>query len=94
MAVERRLDELADLLEEPEVAVPGVVHDDVELPEMRVGLLHGREVGGAVGHVEFDGQEGVPVDFQVVEGAEGAGGGGDAVPALQGGECEFPAEAA
>ncbi len=62
---------------------------------MLVRALHGREVGRAVGHVEFQGQEPLAVPGgEIVECAGVAGGGGHGVAALERGDGPFPAEAA
>ena len=47
---------LGQLLDEAELAVAGVVDDDVQAPEMVVGLLDRGEVGGAIGDVQLDRQ--------------------------------------
>ena len=52
---------LGELLDEAELAVAGVVDDDVEPAEVVVGLLDRGEVGVAVGHVERDRQQRVAV---------------------------------
>ncbi len=75
---------LGQLLDEAEVAVAGVVDDDVEPPEVIVRLLDRGEVGVAVGHVELDRQQRVAVlRGQIVERRGVAGGGRDLVAALE-----------
>ena len=75
---------LAQLLDHAEVAVAGVVDDDVEAAEVLGGLLHGREVAVAVGDVEPDRQDDVAVGVdEGVERLEPAGRRGDAVAALE-----------
>ena len=86
---------LGELLDEAEVAVAGVVDDDVEPAEVVVRLLDGGEVGVAVGDVELDRQQRVAVLLgEVVERRGVAGGGGDLVAALQRRDRPLPAEAA
>ncbi len=85
---------LGQLLDEAEVAVAGVVDDDVEPAEVVVRLLDRGEVRVAVGDVELDRQQRVAVLLgEVVQGGGVAGGGGDLVAALEGRDRPFPAEA-
>jgi hypothetical protein len=66
------------------VPVAGVVDDDVEAPEVVVGLLDGGEVGVAVGDVEPDRQQRVAVLLgEIVKRRGVACGGRDLVAALQ-----------
>ena len=44
---------LRQLLDEPEVPIAGVVDDDVEPPEVVVGLLDSGEIRLTIGHVEL-----------------------------------------
>ncbi len=84
----------ADLLDEAEVAVAGVVDDDVEPAEMVVRLLDRGEVGRAIVDVERDREDGVAVlRHEFVERSRIAGGGGNAVATLKGGDRPFAAEA-
>ncbi len=86
---------LGQLLDRADLGVAGVVHDDVEPAEVLFGLLHGREDGGPVGHVQFQREDGVAVGVgQFLEGGGAPGGGGDLVTARQGGLDEVAAEAA
>ena len=52
---------LADLLDHAELPVAGVVHHDVQPPEVLVRLLHRGEIGVAVGDVQPDRQDRVAV---------------------------------
>ena len=84
---------LAHLLDEAEVAVAGVVDDDVEPAEAIVRLLHGGEVRVAVGDVEGDRQDRVAVGLdEVVEGGGVAGGRGDVVASLECGDRPLATE--
>ncbi len=86
---------LGQLLDEAEVAVAGVVDDDVEPPEVLVRLLDGGEVRVAVGDVELNRQQRVAVLLrQVVQCRGVARGGRDLVAAFQGRDRPLPAEAA
>ena len=86
---------LAELLDEPELAVARVVDHDVQPAEVLVRLGDGCEVGLAVGHVELQRQHGVAVlRDQVVERGGVAGRRGDPVAALQRGDRPLAAEAA
>ena len=86
---------LAELLDHAELAVAGVVDDDVEPAEVLVRLRDGGEVGVAVGDVELERQQPVAVLLdEVVEGGQVARGGGDRVAALEGGDRPLAAEAA
>ncbi len=86
---------LGQLLDEAEVAVAGVVDDDVEPAEVVVGLLDGGEVGVAIGHVELDRQQRVAVLLgEVVQRRGVARGGRDLVAAFQRRDRPLPAEAA
>ncbi len=86
---------LGQLLDEAEVAVAGVVDDDVEPAEVVVGLLDGGEVGVAVGDVQLDRQQRVAVFLDEVGERRGvAGGARDLVAAIEGRDRPFPAEAA
>ncbi len=86
---------LGQFLDHAELAVTGVVHDDVEPPEVLRGLLHGGEITGSVGHVQPDRQECVGVfGDDLVQGGQIAGGTGDAVASIECREGPFAAEAA
>jgi hypothetical protein len=75
---------LAQLLDEAEVAVAGVVDDDVEPAEALVRLLDGCDVRVAVGDVEGDRQQPVAVGLdEVVEGRGVTGGRGNVVAPLE-----------
>jgi hypothetical protein len=86
---------LADLLDHAEVAVPSVVHDDVEPPEEIMSLLHRGEVRVAVGDVKSDGQQRVTVlGRQIIEAGDVPGGRRDLIAAIQGRDRPLAAEAA
>ncbi len=86
---------LADLLDHPELAVAGVVDDDVEPAEVLVRPGDRVERRGPVGDVELQGEDGVAVLLdEVPEAADVAGGGGHPVAALEGCDRPLPAEAA
>ena len=85
---------LRQLLDEAELAVAGVVDDDVQAPEMVVGLLYRGEVGGAIGDVQCDRQNRVAELVDQIGQCRGvARGCGDFVAPIQGGDCPFPSEA-
>jgi hypothetical protein len=85
---------LGQLFDEAELAVAGVVDDDVQAPEMLVGLLDGREVGGAIGDVQLQGQNRVPEPLdQRGQRCGVARGGGDLVAPLQRGDRPLPSKA-
>ena len=74
---------LAELLDHPELAVAGVVDDDVEAAEVLVRAAHRGERRVAVGHVERHGQHRVAVlRAEVVERAGVSRRRGDPVAAL------------
>ena len=78
---------LGELLDHAELAVAGVVDDDVEAAEVLVRPRDGGEVGVAVGDVELRSAGPVAVALdEVLEGGGVAGGGGDGVAALQRGD--------
>jgi hypothetical protein len=52
---------LREFLDHAEVAVAGVVDDDVELAEVVGGFLHSVEVGAAVGDIELNRQDRIAV---------------------------------
>ena len=75
--------------------VAGVVDDDVQPPEVIMGLRDGGEVGCPVGDVEPDGKDRVTVNLdEVGHGVGIAGGGGDLVAALECCDRPLAAEAA
>ncbi len=85
---------LAELFDQAEVPITGVVDDDVEPTEMRVRLLDRGEVLRAVGHVELDRQEPVAVlGHEVIERAQVARSGRDRITSLEGRNRPFAAEA-
>ena len=85
---------LGQLLDEAELAVAGVVDDDVQAPEMVVGLLDRGEVGGAIGDVQRDRQNRVAELVDQIGQCRGvARGGGDFVAPIQGGDRPFASEA-
>ena len=84
-----------ELLDEAEVAVAGVVDDDVQAAEVVVRLLDGGEVGVAVGDVELDRQQRFAVLLgEIVERSRVAGRGRYLVAALQRRDRPLPAESA
>ena len=85
---------LADLLDHAELPVPRVVHDHVQPPEVVVRQLHRREVGVAVGDVQLNRQDCVPVlGHQVIEAGDVPGRRGNLIVAVQGRDRPLPAEA-
>jgi hypothetical protein len=85
---------LRQLLDHAEVAVAGVVDDDVEPAEAGRRGLDGGEAGRAVGDVQGEREHGVAVTLgEVVERGQIAGSRGDSVASLQCGLRPFPAEA-
>jgi hypothetical protein len=86
---------LGDLLDRPEVAVAGVVDDDVQAAEMLVSLGDGGERRLPVGDIEREREQRVAVlDPQVLESARVAGGGRNAIAALQCRARPLPTETA
>src|SRR5437868_1142881 len=86
---------LAELLHHAELAVAGVVDDDVEAAEPLTRMTHSGENGVTVGDVERDGQDAVAVfREEVVELGDVASGGRDLVTAVEGCDRPFAAEAA
>ena len=86
---------LADLLDHAELPVTGVVHDDVQAPEVLVGAADGLEHRVAVGDVERERQQRVAVlGREVVERVRVARRRRDPVAALQRGDRPLAAEAA
>ena len=84
-----------EFLDEAELAVAGVVDDDVEAPEVVVRRGDGGEIRVAIGHVELDGQQRVGVLLgQVVQRGDVARGGRDLVAAFQRGDRPLASEAA
>jgi hypothetical protein len=86
---------LGDLLDHAELAVAGIVDDDVEPAVAVVGVLHRGEDGVPVGDVELQRQDLVAEPLhEVVQRRGVAGGGGDRVLTLEGGDRPLAAEAA
>jgi hypothetical protein len=86
---------LGQFFDEPELAVTGVVHHDVQAPEMVVRLADGGEVCVSIGDVQPNRQQCVAVLVdQIVQRCGVACGGGHFVASLQRGNCPFTAESA
>nr|BFF24761.1 hypothetical protein GCM10025732_27260 [Glycomyces mayteni] len=86
---------LGQLLDRPDLRVPGVVDDHVEAAEVRDGRFDGRVHRGLVGDVHGERQDRVAVLLdQLAETLSAPRGGGDAVAAAEGRFGELPAEAA
>jgi hypothetical protein len=86
---------LGQFLDEAELAVAGIVDDDVEAAEVVVGLFDRGEIGGAIVDVEGERQQCVAVfGGEVVEGGHVTGGGGHLVAAFERSDRPFAAEPA
>ena len=85
---------LGELLDEAELAVAGVVDDDVQPSEMVVRLLDRGEVRRAVGDIQLDRQDRVAVGVHQIGQRRGiARRGRDLVAPLQCSDGPFPSEA-